>query len=211
MSRRATRITLANNSDATLTLVGKANPCHGQWTDRWEPPNQIPANSQGRLVNSWRSESAGIATGTEGWVKYVIGNQELVYIYWDNPFVWADSTKPIVFTVSTSDITPPCDQDRAGSEFPPVAGGALSHELFPAGAIMHGKLDADWLSALIGWPAIVLGTVFGELDIDLEFTVGLRQRGSVRQTINSFYDGRKGLRPLANKSNVKSLRKLFRM
>ncbi len=42
MPRRSTKITLKNNTDFMLTLIGKAGPCHGIWTDGLEPPPKIP-------------------------------------------------------------------------------------------------------------------------------------------------------------------------
>jgi hypothetical protein len=36
----------------------------------------------------WEAESSGVATGTEGWVKYqVSGLSDTITIYWTNPFV----------------------------------------------------------------------------------------------------------------------------
>jgi hypothetical protein len=133
MPRRSVRVTLSNNTPFTLKLIdpriATEDPCHGNWTDvSWRPPQQIAQKSHG----AWQSESAGIGTGTEGWVKYQIENtdadlkadptgrtlclQELVYIHWDNPFIWdpLGHTKPIDFTVSTTDVTPPCNSDGSG-------------------------------------------------------------------------------------------------
>jgi hypothetical protein len=210
--RRSTRISIVNNITSTLTLQAKAGPCHGSWTDGWEPPNTILANTGGNLVNSWQSESSGIATGTEGWVKYLTDDQQLVYIHWDNPFVWADSTNPVDFTVNTSDVTPPCDADEGGgSQFPPGRGGAPTFELFPAGVRGGGLSGVTWWDALVNWPILLAFQVLGAADINLEFTLGLRERGSVRGTLRRFYDGSKGLRSVASDAGVTSLRTLFRM
>src|SRR6266704_1539419 len=147
MPKRSIRITLLNNTPFTLTFLA-SNRCHGDWTDLWHPPSHIPPKTQG----AWQSESSGgIATGTEAWVKYILNTTdtdfatgqpclpELVYIHWDNPFIWASDTKPLEKSVGTSDVTPPCDNDGATSgTFPPVAGTnppGCRHELFVAGVV----------------------------------------------------------------------------
>jgi hypothetical protein len=57
----------------------------------------------------------------------------------------------------------------------------------------------------------MLLTFAGDMDINLEFTIGLRQMGSVDETIYSFYDGTKGLRALVTQAGQSSLRKLFQI
>jgi hypothetical protein len=52
---------------------------------------------------------------------------------------------------------------------------------------------------------------FADDQTNLEFTFGLRQQGSVSQSIRSFYDGKKGLRSLASTAGQSSLRKLFHL
>src|SRR5271167_51045 len=113
MARRSTQITLNNNTDIDLTLVGNAGPCHGSWSTNMSPPGTIPKQS----TATWQSESSGVATGTEAWVKYQITNPgpcapELLFIYWDNPFVWDNGTQAMNFSVTTTDVTPPCDADQ---------------------------------------------------------------------------------------------------
>ncbi len=225
MPRRSTRIKLSNNTPFTLTLIGASGPCHGSWTDLWQPPQEIQPRTQG----AWESESSGIGTGTQGWVKYLIENtdydsnstnapqslcrQELAYIQWDNPFVWANDTQPIFFSVSTSDVTPPCDADKGVWDFP---GSGLSsrncrHELFGAEIIGAQQGGITWWDAVMSWPVLLVFTVTGDMDVNLEFTVVLRQLGSVDETIFSFYDGSKGLRSLARTAGQSSLKKLFHM
>jgi len=46
-------------------------------------------------------------------------------------------------------------------------------------------------------------------DINLSLTLGLRQKGSVGQSIRHFYDGKQGLLALAVTAKQPSLRKVF--
>jgi hypothetical protein len=224
MAKRSTRVTLSNNTNYTLSLLG-ATPCHGIWTEPWRPPSQILPKTHG----AWQSESEGFLTGTEGWVKYVIQNddlrpgaqndtqkcpQELVFIHWDNPFVWPSSpdldTFPLERSVGISDVTPSCDADKGiWTEAPEdaIPKGCSSHELFLAEmSPSAGNPITLWggIWDTIIWPAVAALT-----EINLEFTVGLRAAGSVDQTIYSFHDGTKGLRSLANAARQPSLRKLL--
>jgi len=222
-----------------LTLVGNAQLCHGQWTaGGWQPPSQIQCQTHG----AWQSESGGkipiigdIATGTEGWIKYEISpnpadpcagsaekgprNRELVYIHWDNPYVWSNGTNPSDQQVSTNDVSPPCNKGKS-----PWDGGTFgnqplpaTHELFIAGGSSNGE-GFDWGTGPVGqvfdvllvWPALVIGGLAQlEGDINIEIILGLRAVGSVSQTIFSFYDGTQGLSALAKQAGQQSLRKLF--
>jgi hypothetical protein len=69
-----------------------------------------------------KGESSGLGTGTEGWVKYQLSNPgcepELVFIHWNNPFVWDRDTKPMDFSVTTTDVTPSCDADMGHWDAP---------------------------------------------------------------------------------------------
>ncbi len=215
MARRSTQITLVNNTSLTLSLISNARPCHGIWTAGAGAWQQIPGNAQ----TSWQTESSGVATGTEGWVKYLIEGGEEAYIYWDNPFVWDNNTNPYYSDVRTTDVTPTCDADvgSGGSGFSGVSGsGTPSHELFLAGAT-GGGLDPAFRDPVVMllWPpqdiGFLIATVTGQADINLGFTFGLRTKGSVGETIHHFYDGSKGLRALVNQSGQHSLRKLFRL
>jgi hypothetical protein len=150
MAKRSIRVTLSNNTDYSLILLGNAGPCHGKWTEGgWNPPDQIQSKTHG----AWQSQSDGFLTGTEGWVKYLIATkdprctQQLVYIHWDNPFVW-NNTTPIDFQVSDSDIKPPCDSDKGvwgvAGGFPSGGNNKIQecqYELFPAGIVGGGSVD----------------------------------------------------------------------
>lgn len=218
MPKRSIRITLLNNTPYMLTWLA-SNRCHGQWTDLWTPPRQIPPHSQG----AWQTESAGVGTGTEAWVKYLLENTdspclpELVYIHWDNPFIWPDSDvkKREKHSVGTSDVPTPCDPDGTTSgTFPPVAGTnppGCSHEVFRAGITGTGISNVTWWDAIVNWPVLLGLTALGEADINIQYTLGLREVGSVGQTIRSLYDGRQGLRALALTAGKLSLKELFNM
>jgi hypothetical protein len=222
MARRSVRITLLNNTPFTLTWLA-SNRCHGIWTDPWIPPRLIAPQSQG----TWQTESSGIGTGTEAWVKYLLTNNgvdfmtgqscvpELVFIHWDNPFIWSPHLEPVQKSVGTVDVPPPCDDDGSGSgTFPPVAGTnppGCRHELFVAGIAGSGISNVTWWDAIVNWPALLGLTVLGEADVNLQFTLGLRAVGSVGQTIRTLYDGHQGLRPLAQTAGRLNFRALFNM
>ncbi len=75
---RSTQVTLANKTSLAWTRWD-ASLLHGMW--HTEPPETIAANSSG----TWRSESNGVLTGTEG--RAVFGTEHgPVEIYWNNPY-----------------------------------------------------------------------------------------------------------------------------
>jgi hypothetical protein len=147
--------------------------------------------------------------------------QELVCIYWNNPFVWTPHPDPIVFSVGTTDITPPCQMNGDASIGRWDAPGGFAHggrspqncrhELIVAGANGGGLNGVTWWDAVMNWPALLVFTELGDADVNLQFTFILRSIGSVDETIFSFYDGSKGLRSLAGTAQQPSLRKLFHM
>jgi hypothetical protein len=83
------RITIRNESDATLNLADSELD-HGSWTSSdWEPPSTIPPGE----MKGFQSEGGIViepTTGTEGRVKYNIvadgGGGEL-YVHWDSPLI----------------------------------------------------------------------------------------------------------------------------
>ena len=203
MPRRSVRVTLLNNTPYKLTRVGSGKLCGGEWTsDQWKPPEEIQPNNQG----GWQSESGGdipiigdIATGTEGWVQYMIGNTdvdflsgklclpEVVYIHWDNPFIPGSDTKPIEAQVSTSPIDHlPCEEEKGGgSSFAVLQGGTSSdqncrHELVLAGAWGPDEvgLKPEWKNwwVAISFPVVALAvglTLFGAtIDGELDINLG---------------------------------------
>ncbi|MGH6813365.1 MAG: hypothetical protein ACREDM_13855 [Methylocella sp.] len=222
MPRRSTRITLSNNTDLELTLIGTAGPCHGSWTNDIPPPSTIP----GKSCASWEAESSGIATGTEGWVKYQLSNfdpcqPELVFIYWDNPFIWSFTGTPtntFDHSVTTTDVTPVCDADKGQWDIPggfPHGGTnppSCTHELIGISQVGNGIQGITWWDVVVNWPALLGLTVLGAADINLEFTIALRLKGSVGQTVfPTPCVGPQDIRAISQALKQPSLRALFHM
>jgi hypothetical protein len=219
MPRRSTRITISNNTNLDLTLIGTAGPCHGSWTNDISPPSTIAKGTCG----SWEAESSGIATGTEGWAKYQLTNPgtcqpELVFVYWDNPFVWDSGTQAIRLSVTTTDVTPACDADKGQWDSPggfPHGGinpPSCTHELFGISSKGNGIEGITWWDVAVNWPALLGLTILGQADINLEFTVGLRLKGSVRQSIlPTDCVSAQDILALAQSLKQPSLRALFHM
>jgi hypothetical protein len=111
MPARAFRITISNDSTYLVLNHAFDHLCHGDWTDGWQPPQQISAGGSG----GFQSESAGVWTGTEGYVKYDVagndGSHGMVYAYWDNPYYGVTQFR---FVASGGDVTPDCDYDSNG-------------------------------------------------------------------------------------------------
>lgn len=228
MPKRLTRITLLNNTSFDLSLVsGGDQLCHGQWTKGWQPP---PAQIKAMNSASWQSESHGFLTGTEGWVKYEIPANtitqtppELVFIHWDNPYIWSNGTTPCEQQVSMNDVKPSCKSNKGAWDNGSFGGQPVTtnpaHELFCVGFQNNGQ-GWDWgtgpvgqvTTVVVAWPALlILGLVDAEQDVHIEIILGLRTADSVGQTIFNCWDGRKGLRTLANIANEPSMRRLFAM
>jgi hypothetical protein len=86
MPIRMVRMTVRNATSFILTkFKGDNNTlCHGSFTDPFSFPQTINAGDSA----TWEAESSGVATGTEGWVKYqVTGVGDIITFYWTNPFV----------------------------------------------------------------------------------------------------------------------------
>jgi hypothetical protein len=89
MAARSIDITFHNETGLTLTKTGE-NIDAGEWTS--EPPNGIPAGA----TVSWRLESGGIATGTEGNVTYDLDSP------WNS---WFQIHSETVFDHNTQQLT----------------------------------------------------------------------------------------------------------
>src|ERR1700722_12368213 len=241
MSKRSVQITLVNNTPFVLTEYEEWI-CHGSWSNvTGSPPPTIspsplslPATVQPNAMVQWTSQDAedGIFVGTEGWAKYTCPQpldssdptSELVWIHWDNPYVWSSRTNPIDFKTSLSDVSVPCG---SSSGWPPsspgtfsniVPGTKLATQLFGVSSSGSGPPAWDWGSSgagpvfdvIVDWQGLLVqGLIDAEHDINLTFTLGLRQIGSVNQSIRHFYDGSKGLRALSVKAQQPSLKKVM--
>jgi len=85
-SSRAVTINIVNQS-STPFACGDAVLDGGQWASY--PPDQISVGTQG----SWRTQSAGVATGTSGSVSFTDATAaRSVLIKWSNPFVGSNSS-----------------------------------------------------------------------------------------------------------------------
>jgi hypothetical protein len=209
MSVRAFNVLLWNNSGVTITKTFD-HLCHGDWTPLLSPPNSIPANTEVKF----RSESSGIATGTEGYVKYAIPSfdrnnnptQDELYIYWDNPFVGNTQGRA---QVSTADIQPDCDFDKTGgSQFPPLPSRFEIYHYQAAGP--GGSLEPFWEVA--AGPLFALPIWFGNLANTDEGTLVLElapvpNPASVRAFAqHRGFDLNKGLRAFTGNVPVVSLK-----
>jgi len=84
---RSVDVLIVNYLDKDLTLIGSGLD-HGIWSDNQDPRQVIRANEMGGCA----SESKGIATGTEGWVKYYIADNVDFTFRWDNPYLGDNSS-----------------------------------------------------------------------------------------------------------------------
>jgi hypothetical protein len=103
MAARSVQITISNWFRNTKLLLVGSGLSHGEWSENAQPPKVV-----GRLDDAavCESESDGVATGTQGWVRYYpvrlnesstppppsnIPDSATIYISWDNPFVGSNS------------------------------------------------------------------------------------------------------------------------
>ncbi len=85
MSARSTQIFIHNETEYKLEKTEESLP-HGEWghAGGQRPPQMIPAHAVAEIG----SDSSGVATGTEGSVRYRIedGKGSSLYFHWNNPF-----------------------------------------------------------------------------------------------------------------------------
>jgi hypothetical protein len=214
MPQRNFRVTLENNTALDLTLKD-AHLCHGDWTPGgWSPSATIASQDS----KGWQSESAGIGTGTEGWVKYNLNDpvnpdaSEQVYVHWQVPYIGT----PVIpgydqssSQVSLADVTPHCDAPEGGGGntfgIPPP-----KHYLKFAGA-SQGPTEPTVDEVLVAYSnpfSTVAAFLFG-YDSHIYVTLFLAEIGSVRQAIPRSYDPSQGLRGLANRAKTTSVRRML--
>lgn len=200
MSARAFRFKLQNNSGHVLTKTFD-HLCGGDWTPSLRPPDSIPVGAE----VTWRSESSGVGTGTEAYVKYRIeGVGDTVYIYWDNPFL--GGVTQAKGQVSTEDVQPDCDFEKSsGNTFPPPPSNFDIFQTFAAGG-PGGPAGIGFIAQIPFAPVIIFGTV----GIQEDATIGLTLGGKVR-TLAAFasrrgVDASKGIRSAVLATGKNSLR-----
>ncbi|WP_437936876.1 aegerolysin family protein [Sorangium sp. So ce341] len=73
-----------NNKSGQLLTRKTFGLSHGVWSGDSVPPELIADQT----TAYWRSESQGLATGTEGFAEYYVGANlaAIVRVAWDNPF-----------------------------------------------------------------------------------------------------------------------------
>ncbi|MFD0398475.1 hypothetical protein ACFVHI_10400 [Kitasatospora sp. NPDC127121] len=78
---RSTKVTLSNQTSSMLYL-GSATLAHGCWTAGSPlPPSYILPN----VAPSWKTESCGFLTGTEGQISFGVDTWNGL-IHWSNPY-----------------------------------------------------------------------------------------------------------------------------
>jgi hypothetical protein len=219
MPARSVQIYISNNTDFELTYVD-SQLCHGQWTSGG--PKTIPRKTQ----DSFESESDGIATGTEGWVKYQLKNTDepngagdpvfsWVYAYWDNPFVPDPNWNPLpTVAVDIGGYVLSCDNHNINQpNFPP--GYALSLVQFNVDPNQWSGTPWGLLTTfgslaipVVGLANYLVQMLHGNTD-NLIFVYILHKRTSVAQFLPLKYNRSLGLRPFLAAAKTNSLRKMM--
>ncbi|WP_380282901.1 Crystal protein ET79 [Kitasatospora purpeofusca] len=96
---RSTKVTLVNLTGSGLAKTWE-HLDHGCWSTDELPPDYIPNTK----APSWKSESCGFATGTEGSISYALsGGGGQVDLHWNNPYVGSNGyscSAPVGYTCS---------------------------------------------------------------------------------------------------------------
>jgi hypothetical protein len=203
MSARAFRFTLQNESGHSLTKSFD-HLCGGDWTPSLRPPDSIATDRQA----AWRSESAGVATGTEAYVKYIIdGAGDTVYIYWDNPFAFGVTHAK--GQVSTQDVEPDCDfQGPSGSTFPPPPSKFELFQSFASGG-PGGPSGIGLIAELPFAPILVFGTAGIQEDAFMSLTLSRKSNSLRTFALRRGVDASKGIRTAVLGTGKNSLRSIM--
>jgi hypothetical protein len=235
VAKRSVGITLVNNTSFLLTYY-QDMLCHGFYSNNLPPPATVAPNS----TVQWESQDNSPSwEGTEGWVKYTCpqagGDDELVFIYWNNPYFEQDLKSPpapITIITSVSDVdtntqghtnSPYCSTGTPSvwpNPVPPAVYANITPGPAPATQLTlvttagtnPPSYNVDTgdvvFEGIFVW-TVILAPLLG--DVNLSFTLCLATKNSVDQHIRNFYDGKKGLLALAAASHQPSLRKLLGM
>lgn len=178
MPARVFRYTLQNTITGHTMRLEAHSLCGGCWTPGgWRPPDSIASGARG----GWQSESCGIMTGTQGWVKYRLNrdsdgaNRGLVYVYWTNPYLGVTRGK---WGIAGQNIVADCDEDApgAGSSFAAETGeNARPSDLFldPVAARKNGEpVVLDSLKDMLHLPMapfviFLAAGIYERMEIDL--------------------------------------------
>ncbi len=205
MSARAFRIALSNLSGLDLTKSFD-HLCHGEWTPGLSPPDHIPPGADG----TWRSESSGVATGTEGYVKFIIeGSGDTVYVYWDNPFFGITSSRG---EVSTQDIEPDCDfQKISGNVFP---ARESEFEVFLVGEAGGSGGEGEpfsvgFLAEIPIAPVVIFSTIGIQADATILLELARKSISLRTRAMRKGFNLTKGIRNLFPPNSPKALKKLM--
>ncbi len=200
MAARAFRVEFANGSGSSLTKTFD-HLCGGDWTPSLRPPDSIPAGS----TVVWRSESSGIATGTEAYVKYRIDSVgDTVYIYWDNPFLFGVTHAK--GQVSTQDVEPDCDFEKSsGSSFSPPPSGFDIFQTASSGG-PGGPAGIGFVAEIPFAPVIIFGTVGIQEDASISLTLAPKTRSLRPFALRRGVDPGRGIRTPMHAAGSNSLR-----
>jgi hypothetical protein len=213
MSARTFRLLIQNNTALDFTLQ-EQHLCGGDWTPDWTPASTIAAKGEAGL----QSESSGIMTGTEGWVKYAItdvvnNTTEQLYLHWSNPYYDAPTfpsqagDNPSA-QVSVTDVTPHCDAGTSGGGGGFTGVPQHSVVLVFASSNPGDPSLGDYVLAYSNPASIIAGFLHG-FQSSLYAIVMVRESDSVRQSLPRSYDPGLGLRALTSRANTTSVRTLL--
>src|SRR5215469_11224890 len=111
MPDRWVRFELQNASGQTIKKIFEHH-CHGNWTDGWAPPNEIPDSTSAAFQAE--NNAGDPLPATEGYVKFGIPYtdknnnpmQDELYLYWSARFLGIPRVKG---SVSTKTLKSDCD------------------------------------------------------------------------------------------------------
>jgi hypothetical protein len=219
MPDRSVRIELTNTSGQTIKKTFEHH-CHGNWTDGWAPPNEIPNNTSAPFQAE--NNAGDPLPAAEGYVTFGIPYrdkdnnpmQDELYLYWSNPFIGVPQVKG---SVSTQPVQPDCDFQKQAIDlrFPPPPSSFTVFEDFEGEGGHGALLFTDLLHGGIpffGGPVLATlifgGWAQGE-SLSLYCTLA-NKPNSIGGFAHAWgFDPRLGLRRLIPDAPAISLRKYF--
>lgn len=158
MAARSTKITVRNRTRVPLTHLDD-HLDSGIWTESLRPPPVVPPGA----TMWWKSESDGVATGTEGRARYAVGpgGQEVTW-HWSNPFAGLNRYQQdigpgfgISFSAGLGDHAAPFytvapDTPVAVPDFLPSRNALQFTNTFPSGELMRLRMPDPFADIPIG-------------------------------------------------------------